>query len=145
MLAILTSSDDGKVILHMPYDATIVARLKMVIPSTYRTWDASRKVWTVEPAYADTLKTLLRSAGATVDDKRRGGSRVTSTLPWQAQHAYETLWVLPGAPEAVVSAAYKALAMRHHPDKGGDTRTMQRLNDAMTTIKGLQRPSKPWN
>ena len=37
MLAILTSSDDGKVILHMPYDATIVARLKMVIPSTYRT------------------------------------------------------------------------------------------------------------
>jgi curved DNA-binding protein CbpA len=30
----------------------------------------------------------------------------------------------------VVKAAYKALAVLNHPDKGGETEVMQRINDA---------------
>ena len=38
--------------------------------------------------------------------------------------------VRPDADHLVVKAAYHALAKRHHPDQGGDTATMQRVNAA---------------
>ncbi len=44
--------------------------------------------------------------------------------------AYTTLYLLPDAPAEVVRAAYKALAMKHHPDHGGDMVTMQTINAA---------------
>ena len=43
---------------------------------------------------------------------------------------YTALWLLPGAPPEVVKAAYRALAVLNHPDHGGDTAAMQRINDA---------------
>lgn len=33
-----------------------------------------------------------------------------------------------------IKAAYRRLAMRHHPDRGGDTATLQRLNEAMAVL-----------
>jgi hypothetical protein len=37
----------------------------------------------------------------------------------------------------VAQAAFKALARRHHPDIGGDTEMMQRLNNALATFKSF--------
>lgn len=34
-----------------------------------------------------------------------------------------------------IKRRYRELAMRHHPDRGGDTATLQRLNDAMDTLQ----------
>ncbi len=36
----------------------------------------------------------------------------------------------PGARRAEIRRRYRRLAMRHHPDRGGDTATLQRINDA---------------
>ncbi|WP_428946772.1 J domain-containing protein [Acidithiobacillus ferrooxidans] len=44
--------------------------------------------------------------------------------------AAEILNIQPAADHAVVKAAWHALAKRHHPDQGGDTATMQRINEA---------------
>ncbi len=33
-----------------------------------------------------------------------------------------------------IKAAYRRLAMRHHPDRGGDTQTLQRLNAAASAL-----------
>ncbi|WP_176712593.1 J domain-containing protein [Acidithiobacillus ferrivorans] len=44
--------------------------------------------------------------------------------------AAEILNVRHDADHLVVKAAYHALAKRHHPDHGGDTDVMQRVNDA---------------
>lgn len=44
--------------------------------------------------------------------------------------AAEILNVRHNADHLVVKAAYHALAKRHHPDQGGDTATMQRVNEA---------------
>ena len=44
--------------------------------------------------------------------------------PWQ------TLGVRPNAPAAEVRAAYRALALRHHPDAGGSDEAMGELNRA---------------
>jgi len=43
---------------------------------------------------------------------------------------YVTLHLLPSAPPEVVKAAYRALAVLNHPDKGGDEEKMKRLNEA---------------
>ena len=44
--------------------------------------------------------------------------------------AADILNIRPSADHAVVKAAFHALAKIHHPDQGGDTATMQRINEA---------------
>jgi len=47
---------------------------------------------------------------------------------------YVTLHLLPTAPAAVIKASYKALAVLHHPDHGGDEEQMKRLNAAFKML-----------
>lgn len=48
---------------------------------------------------------------------------------------YQKLFLVPGAPIEVVKAAYKALAMKYHPDRpGGDEEKMQEINAAVQEI-----------
>jgi len=47
---------------------------------------------------------------------------------------YVTLHLLPTAPAAVKKASYKALAVLHHPDHGGDEEQMKRLNAAFKML-----------
>jgi len=48
---------------------------------------------------------------------------------------YAVLHLARDAPLEVCEAAYKALVRKHHPDLGGDTATMQRLNAAIELIR----------
>lgn len=43
---------------------------------------------------------------------------------------HKTLGVAPDASFEEVRAAYKRLAMQHHPDRGGDIETFQRVKHA---------------
>jgi|GEM_PF-6956252 DnaJ-class molecular chaperone len=63
-----------------------------------------------------------------------GTKEETGTLA----EAYAVLWLLPGAPAAVVKAAYRALAAQYHPDAGGDLELMVRLNAAYAAIRRHQ-------
>ena len=47
---------------------------------------------------------------------------------------YDVLQVSPRAEAEVIEKAYRALISKHHPDKGGDTRHAQRLNEAHGVI-----------
>jgi hypothetical protein len=47
---------------------------------------------------------------------------------------YDVLQVSPHADADVVEKAYRVLMGKHHPDKGGDTRHAQRLNEAHDVI-----------
>lgn len=49
--------------------------------------------------------------------------------------AHTTLHLLPTAPPEVVRAAYKALAIMYHPDKGGNADKMRAVNAAMDSLK----------
>src|SRR6266498_2981910 len=51
---------------------------------------------------------------------------------------YRTLHLQLDAPIELVRAAYRALALIHHPDRGGDTRRMQEINSAFDQIKRLK-------
>jgi curved DNA-binding protein CbpA len=48
---------------------------------------------------------------------------------------YAVLGVRPDAPAEVVEAAYKALAKKYHPDRGGSLETMRQLNWARDQIR----------
>jgi curved DNA-binding protein len=47
---------------------------------------------------------------------------------------YETLGIKQGASEAEAKKAYKKLASKHHPDKGGDTEKFQEIKQAYERI-----------
>lgn len=49
------------------------------------------------------------------------------------QH-YRTLGISPGSTEEEIKKAYRSLANKHHPDKGGDTAKFQEIQTAYDTI-----------
>lgn len=55
--------------------------------------------------------------------------------PRQIPPHYALLHLDPSAPLEVAEAAYRALAKRAHPDAGGSTETMRRLNEAIEVIR----------
>ncbi len=52
---------------------------------------------------------------------------------------YETLGVKPDASAAVIKQAYKRLAQRHHPDKGGDTEAFKAVQNAYAVLSDPER------
>jgi DnaJ-class molecular chaperone len=42
--------------------------------------------------------------------------------------------------EKIIRVGFKELAKRHHPDQGGSTMDMQKLNAAYDTLRALHRP-----
>ena len=52
---------------------------------------------------------------------------------------YEVLGVDQQADSATIRRAYRALARRHHPDFGGDTRQMVVINDAWHVLRDPER------
>jgi hypothetical protein len=55
----------------------------------------------------------------------------TSTI----EAAFATLHLLPSAPAWAAEAVYQAAIKAHHPDRGGDTQVMTRINLAMQLIR----------
>lgn len=49
--------------------------------------------------------------------------------------AYATLFLTPGAPDFIIEAVWKAIALKHHPDKGGDEEQFKIYNEAHKRIK----------
>lgn len=69
-------------------------------------------------------------------DNRYGSGNTSQTSSGGSDH--QTLYLTPEAPESVVKAAYKALAILLHPDRSSDpnaTRQMQNVNAAYDRIK----------
>lgn len=52
---------------------------------------------------------------------------------------YDTLGVERGATPAQIRRAFRKLASQHHPDRGGDTERMKRVNDAFAVLGDEQR------
>ena len=52
---------------------------------------------------------------------------------------WSELWLIPGAPEQVITAVYHTLSKAYHPDKHGDPLAQQRLNDTYKKVMTLRR------
>jgi DnaJ-domain-containing protein 1 len=68
----------------------------------------------------------------------------SNSVPANISQALAALYVTPQAPLSVIKAAYKALAVEHHPDHGGNHDRMKAINvayDLITKWKNSQRAS----
>ena len=45
----------------------------------------------------------------------------------------------------IISLGYRALSFKLHPDRGGSTEAMQRLNQVRTTLKCSKKSAKPFS
>ena len=113
------------------YDAALVDELKRRLPLRRRGWDPDRKLWWVTDDQADGLAMLFVVSGVDlvhVSPAELG--LVDAPAGVNLVDAYRTLHLLPTAPADLVAAAYRILAKAHHPDRGGTTVDMQRINQA---------------
>jgi len=100
-------------------------------------WNATRtkKRWvdssgTPGPWKDDPPKSQGSSWRQTSWQENKWGQAPATTSP---DHAM--LYITLDAPKEVVRAAYKALAILHHPDKGGDPAKMSSINQAYDRLK----------
>ncbi len=117
-----------------PYSAYVVAELKRAVPAPLRTYDPDSKTWTVAGRYVSAVYHVLAQVFGEVDvEGSRSGAadrgRQSSDDPWVILH------LRPTAPPELVSAAHRCLAKLNHPDAGGNTTTMQRINGAVEQIR----------
>lgn len=120
----------------------MVRSIKYSIPSHHRKWSPERKCWLISdigmryfwdfmPQLREPMQRMARSGGQqTHQQQRRQQSTRGNVAPVEVAEAFALLFLLPSAPLAVIKAAYRALANIHHPDHGGNTETMKRLNSA---------------
>jgi len=52
---------------------------------------------------------------------------------------YQTLGVSPNASPEQIKKAFRSLAMKHHPDRGGDEQTFKDINEAYAILSNPQR------
>lgn len=62
-------------------------------------------------------------------------SPATPPVPISRVLAFATLHLLPSAPQEVVRAAHRALAVVHHPDRGGEIDRMVEINAAYDLLR----------
>jgi len=123
--------------------ALCIDALKSYIGVPLRSYKPASREWEVDADADDALKgwlTFCRTEiGADVIWLKGGEKRQRHTHhPHEHRpkpiDPYVTLHLLPSAPAEVIRAAFKALAMKHHPDHGGDEEQMKRLNAAFKML-----------
>ncbi len=115
--------------------------LKSFVNPCYRFYDPGTRKWVVGEPATESFRRWLSYArttfnaqvqwigGATYEDYEAEWTPPPPPRP-KPVDPYTALHLLPSAPAELVKAAYRTLAQIHHPDRGGDTEAMQRINDA---------------
>ncbi len=127
----------------------VIDTLKIFIPATFRSYNPAQKEWKVSDDAGESFQRWLAYCCQTlhaevkwVDADEAGQSKKTRTPPPPppprrnptSADAFKALHLLPSAPPEVVRAVYKTLAKLNHPDIGGDTETMARVNSAFELL-----------
>lgn len=110
-----------------PYHHDFVEALKTVIPPSMRVWNGGDKSWEVRDSYLTDIISLLQAFFDEVEQDL--------TTPTDPNGTYPELFLLATAPDELVKAAYKCLAVLYHPDRGGDPIKMSALNVCYDKIK----------
>lgn len=115
--------------------ALSIETLKRVVSPPHRRFEPESKAWIVSLEAQEQLAHwcgyMTAAPAASVQwieaEQEHEPQPTSAPLPLDA---YATLWLVPGCPRELVKVAYRELAKLNHPDVGGDTLMMQRINDA---------------
>lgn len=89
----------------------------------------------VQRLYREAMEDLKRQAANASAQAAYQQQRVYTESTYAAYEPPEPAWVKvlgvkPGASKEEIKSAYRKLAMKHHPDKGGDPVKFQRITQA---------------
>jgi len=138
----ITKAPDGAYAVRLSsHDSGIfkmmIEMLKDYVLPYHRVYMPERRTWRVDAYAHDCLHGWLAYVRADFNARVEWleadadpEQEWTPPVKPKAVDPYTTLHLLSSAPPEVVKAAYRALAVLNHPDKGGDTNAMQRINDA---------------
>lgn len=117
--------------------------LKEYIPSRYRKYMPDESKWRISISaewelqeWADFCRITYQARlkwESHWGEKRQKADTYPSAIRTR-DDAFIALHLRPSAPPEVVKAAYKAMSLLHHPDRGGSTSTMQLINVAYETL-----------
>jgi hypothetical protein len=139
----------------------VINDLKQRVPAYLRTYNATRRVWLIKRDAAHYLREWIEQARETFSATVEGdpGPWTKYRRPdWQSTYEYDdgesysppprrpravpseaeafaVLCLTPQAPAPLIRLAFRELAKLTHPDHGGDTAAMQRLNHAYEVLK----------
>lgn len=113
-----------------------VEEIKERIPQWGRQYVPEERCWWVDGGFLSRIAALFVNYDLMRAQADRGSTQSRSdnrgptpkTTPDGVNRAFAELHLLSSAPTEVVKAAYKAMALLNHPDHGGDTERMKRIN-----------------
>lgn len=144
---------NNKLTVETPYNQSWVTAIKLCVPGSRREWVQHQGIWLFDTRYYDCVRTITECMfGSGVIDavgQKLEHQDVAWWDKWKAYQdgytpptpkaskggPYDVLFVKSDAPMIVIQAAYRALANKYHPDKGGDEAKMQELTNAMDQIR----------
>lgn len=121
---------DGKIEITMKYNKDMIDSIKSFIPCQDREWDPDNKVWVIASKHLAVVTQLMvkhQIRYIIVDSKTKKAKPSTDR---------DVLFVTSDAPQEVVKAAYKALCILYHPDRGGDPKKFIKMKEAYDNIIG---------
>jgi len=121
----------------------IIEDIKDTIPAPRRTWHPDSRRWLFWDQDAiDTACRVCKQHGVTCRKEDDSRETLNRDVDDASPDPYAVLHLLPTAPPELVHAAYHLLAQRHHPDHGGSTEEMQRINAAAAQLAESARRGK---
>jgi hypothetical protein len=118
------------------YDEDFLRDLKAEVSHFARSWNKTRKLWIIEETYVPVALEIAKRYFRGVELNRRAEQHqhTHSEQHYRSDNVHAVLHLLPTAPSELVKAAYRALSMLYHPDRGGDVQKMQALYAAYEKI-----------
>jgi len=137
--------EPGRIRLLTPYSAGFVDQLKQRVPYRSLTWDPSAKTWIVRTPYTDTALELAHEIYESMTQLYLAEPAPSAAAGHAAEECVRRvrgiyreeaeLYLLPGAPLSVIHAAYRAVALLVHPDRGGSHERMVAVNRAYEELR----------
>lgn len=109
-----------------PYDSDFVSSLKIVINPSMRRWDPETKLWAVHYSVLSELKDILRLYFDRIVEEKETKQEIPKIQPEKKIDIIAEIFKI--CPSKNVDELYKGLAKSFHPDKGGDTEIMKKIN-----------------
>jgi hypothetical protein len=121
---------DGWIFCRTPYSESFIDDLKNEVPHHARKWDREEKVWKVEASFAEDLETIVRRyfGEPTVVQQE-----VLVVAQGAGGDAYSDM--LSAAPDDLLKKIHAMIVSKVHPDAGGSTEAMTKVNVAWAEIK----------
>ena len=120
------SLTDDWIRAYFDYDPDLIEDLKENIPKRARRWDPEDRCWLILPSQQKRLMELLADHGHQVKRFQRTATASAGPPTSPTVDPFEAM--LKEVPSELRPKVYRQLAIALHPDNGGDTEMMKRLN-----------------